>query len=222
MWVTISPQGFLLVLAGSLVFAVPAPSPAFPPTCPAALQKLQAASRCRGCRLPRLHQLSSEALMSDFLSFLSLSLPDLCFLSSSHNYVMSNPCRKFLISYHSQWFYFSYRISHSVFSPGLCLASLPLIDCTCAFHLFSRYHQLSEKDDEIFKCILIFLNRHHDRRGTNIKVWATIRFRDTIYWLLVTELETSIVPRTTQVQLLTERKKHLSCLSYFHFGLCWS
>ena len=70
MWVPISPQGFLLVLAGPLVFAAPVPSAAFPPTCPADLQKLQAASRCRGHRLPRLYQLSSEALISDLLSFL--------------------------------------------------------------------------------------------------------------------------------------------------------
>ena len=80
---------------------------------------------------------------------------------------------------------FSYRISHSVFSPGLCLASLPLIDCTCAFHLFSKDHQLSEKNDKIFKCILIFLNRPHDRPETNIKVQATMRFKHTIgYWWL--------------------------------------
>ena len=43
-------------------------------------------------------------------------LPDLCLLSSSHNYAMSNPCRKFLISYHSQQFCFSGRIAHTVFS----------------------------------------------------------------------------------------------------------
>ena len=36
-----------------------------------------------------------------------------------------------------------------------------------------------------------------------------MRFRDTIYWLLVTELETSIAPRTTQVQLLTERERNI-------------
>lgn len=43
-------------------------------------------------------------------------LPDLCLLSSSHNYAMSNPCREFLISYHSQQFCFSAKTAHTVFS----------------------------------------------------------------------------------------------------------
>lgn len=77
----------------------------------------------------------------------------------------------------------------------------------CAGPLFSRHHEIPEIGEEILKYIFIFLNSHHNRLRTNIKVQATVRSGDTLYRLLMPGLEASTAPRTTQLCLLTEEKE---------------